>query len=165
MIVASVYAIDTGEITAIYQLLNEDDIHSQLIDGQAYLLGRYNPEDFWINKDNAAEQRIDADLSIPEAINVGDVLTFEVPVDSYAMVNGIKTHGSVTIPSAEPTTYLIQIIGKYRGTYRLKVNGYVENRVAAYPSYGDQFDYIYHNGYEAWHQMITDIKNQYPKPS
>ncbi len=37
-------------------------------------------------------------------------------------------------------------------------------RKKAYPSWGDQLDYIYHNGVDAWKtNIITPIKEKYPK--
>lgn len=40
-----------------------------------------------------------------------------------------------------------------------------QNRRSAYPSYAEQFDYIYHNGIEKWKTDIIDpIKKKYPKP-
>lgn len=33
-----------------------------------------------------------------------------------------------------------------------------------YPSFADQFDLLYHGGYDAWKAEITKIKEQYPKP-
>ena len=44
-------------------------------------------------------------------------------------------------------------------------NGYKEARLAEYPSYGDQLDYIFHNGIEAWKtDIIQPIKEAHPKP-
>ena len=44
-------------------------------------------------------------------------------------------------------------------------NGYKEARLAEYPAIGDQLDYIYHNGLEAWKtDIIQPIKDQFPKP-
>jgi len=40
---------------------------------------------------------------------------------------------------------------------------YVEKRAAEYPSFADQFDLLYHGGYDAWKAAIDDIKNKYPK--
>ena len=40
---------------------------------------------------------------------------------------------------------------------------YKYNRVAAYPSIGDQLDEIYHNGIDAWKVKIKVIKDKYPK--
>ncbi len=43
--------------------------------------------------------------------------------------------------------------------------GYVQARQEAYPSYGEQLDYIYHNGLEAWKtDIIQPIKEAHPKP-
>jgi hypothetical protein len=41
---------------------------------------------------------------------------------------------------------------------------YQRKRASEYPSIGDQLDYIYHNGIDAWKADIVDpIKNKYPK--
>ena len=40
---------------------------------------------------------------------------------------------------------------------------YQENRVAEYPSIGDQLDDIYHNGLTKWKATIKVIKDKYPK--
>jgi hypothetical protein len=40
---------------------------------------------------------------------------------------------------------------------------YKENRVAEYPSIGDQLDDIYHNGLTKWKANIKVIKDKYPK--
>lgn len=42
--------------------------------------------------------------------------------------------------------------------------GYQEARVSEYPSVTDQLDALYHLGYEGWRDMITQVKNKYPKP-
>ena len=42
---------------------------------------------------------------------------------------------------------------------------YKRNRQSEYPSYGEQLDYIYHNGVDSWKADIVDpIKARYPKP-
>ena len=41
---------------------------------------------------------------------------------------------------------------------------YQRQRAAEYPSYADQFDLLYHGGYDAWKAAIDTIKNKYPKP-
>ena len=41
---------------------------------------------------------------------------------------------------------------------------YQRNRAAAYPSWQDQLDNIFHNGIDAWKADIQAIKDQYPKP-
>ena len=41
---------------------------------------------------------------------------------------------------------------------------YARNREEAYPSTGDQLDYIYHNGVAKWKtDMIDPVKTKYPK--
>ena len=43
--------------------------------------------------------------------------------------------------------------------------GYITARQQKYPSYGDQMDYIFHNGLDAWKDdMIQPIKDEFPKP-
>jgi len=41
---------------------------------------------------------------------------------------------------------------------------YQRNRVAEYPSIGEQLDDIYHNGIDAWKATIKTTKDKYPKP-
>jgi hypothetical protein len=41
---------------------------------------------------------------------------------------------------------------------------YQRDRAAAYPSYADQFDLLYHGGYDAWKAAIDAIKQEHPKP-
>src|SRR6056300_410143 len=45
-------------------------------------------------------------------------------------------------------------------------NGYKTARQEEYPSYGEQLDYIFHNGLEAWKtDIIQPIKDNHPKPA
>jgi len=41
---------------------------------------------------------------------------------------------------------------------------YKEQRAKAYPSFADQFDLLYHGGYDAWKAAIDAVKQEYPKP-
>lgn len=41
---------------------------------------------------------------------------------------------------------------------------YKYRRAAEYPSFADQFDTLYHGGYDAWKAQIDAIKLKYPKP-
>lgn len=43
-------------------------------------------------------------------------------------------------------------------------DNYIANRYLAYPPIADQLDILYHKGFEAWKQVITEVKQQYPKP-
>lgn len=42
-------------------------------------------------------------------------------------------------------------------------NEYKYKRASEYPSFADQFDLLYHGGYEAWKSAIDTVKNKYPK--
>lgn len=43
-------------------------------------------------------------------------------------------------------------------------NEYQRQRAVEYPSFADQFDLLYHGGYDAWRESIQAIKDKYPKP-
>jgi hypothetical protein len=45
----------------------------------------------------------------------------------------------------------------------IDANKYKELRAAEYPSFADQFDLLYHGGYDAWKAAIEEIKNKHPK--
>ena len=45
-----------------------------------------------------------------------------------------------------------------------KKNEYQRLRAAEYPSFADQFDLLYHSGYDVWKQTIQAVKDKYPKP-
>jgi rhodanese-related sulfurtransferase len=40
---------------------------------------------------------------------------------------------------------------------------YQRQRAAEYPSFADQFDLLYHGGYDAWKAAIDAVKVKYPK--
>jgi hypothetical protein len=40
---------------------------------------------------------------------------------------------------------------------------YQRQRAAEYPSIVDQFDLLYHGGYDAWREVIQAVKDKYPK--
>ena len=40
---------------------------------------------------------------------------------------------------------------------------YITQRQQEYPSFADQFDLLYHGGYDAWKSAIQSVKNKYPK--
>jgi hypothetical protein len=41
---------------------------------------------------------------------------------------------------------------------------YGDLRKAEYPPFADQFDLLYHGGYDAWKAAIDAVKAKYPKP-
>lgn len=46
----------------------------------------------------------------------------------------------------------------------VETKAYIIQRQSEYPSFGEQLDYIYHHGVEAWKSDIVDpIKAKYPK--
>lgn len=42
---------------------------------------------------------------------------------------------------------------------------YQRLRAKEYPSFAEQFDLLYHGGYDAWKEQINTIKEKYPKPA
>lgn len=42
-------------------------------------------------------------------------------------------------------------------------NEYKYKRASEYPSFADQFDLLYHGGYDAWKSAIDEVKEKYPK--
>ena len=44
-------------------------------------------------------------------------------------------------------------------------NQYQRDRAKAYPSFADQFDTLYHGGYDAWKASIDEVKDRFPKPT
>ena len=40
---------------------------------------------------------------------------------------------------------------------------YKYQRAQEYPSFADQFDLLYHGGYDAWKAAIQAVKDKYPK--
>jgi hypothetical protein len=45
----------------------------------------------------------------------------------------------------------------------VNAHAYQTNRAAEYPSFAEQFDTLYHGGYDAWKAQIDAIKLKYPK--
>jgi hypothetical protein len=43
-------------------------------------------------------------------------------------------------------------------------NEYQRQRAEAYPSFAEQFDLLYHGGYDAWKAAIDAVKQEFPKP-
>ena len=41
---------------------------------------------------------------------------------------------------------------------------YQRQRAVNYPSFAEQFDTLYHGGYDAWKASIDAVKSQFPKP-
>ena len=77
--------------------------------------------------------------------------------DDYSGLNWIST--DIPKPSKEKLeAEVIRLEKEYER------NEYQRNRVSEYPSFADQFDLLYHGGYDVWKAKIDEIKNKYPKP-
>ena len=57
-----------------------------------------------------------------------------------------------------PVTYDEATVQAY-----IDANAYKEQRARAYPSFAQQFDLLYHGGYDAWKAAIEAVKQEYPK--
>ena len=90
--------------------------------------------------------------------------TFDVV---HSMVGGSLTqkgdiftyHDGQTPPTeSEIDTKLTELVNDWNA------QEYARDRTTAYPSTGDQLDYIYHNGVAKWKtDMIDPVKTKYPK--
>ena len=47
----------------------------------------------------------------------------------------------------------------------LENDSYKSKRRAEYPSHEEQWDIMYHSGFDAWKSKIKETKDKYPKPS
>ena len=75
--------------------------------------------------------------------------------DKYENITWLET------ASAQPTKEEVEAEVK-----RLQGFVYQTERKEAYPDWGTQLDYIYHNGIDKWKTDIVDpVKTKYPKPS
>jgi len=65
-----------------------------------------------------------------------------------------------------PSTPEIWELQNYESEAAWQADEYKRQRKSEYPNWGEQLDYIYHNGVDAWKADIVDpIKTKYPKPS
>jgi hypothetical protein len=81
----------------------------------------------------------------------------------------IVTDGVVeekTLTSQEQAEYLASLEAqKSADQAAFDALPYSTKRELSYPTWGEQLDYIYHNGVDAWKTNIVDpIKAKYPKP-
>ena len=63
----------------------------------------------------------------------------------------------------EQKSAALAVVKAYDFEAEEKAVEYAELRAAAYPSFADQFDTIFHGGLDAWKAEIQYIKNKYPK--
>jgi hypothetical protein len=91
-----------------------------------------------------------------------DAICSLVPGAQISILNGTDViwHDPSTAPvtDAQIDTELARLQAEY------DAKQYQRNRSVEYPSFADQFDTLYHGGYDAWKATIDAIKLKYPKP-
>ena len=63
----------------------------------------------------------------------------------------------------EQKSAALAVVKAYDFEAEEKAVEYVALRAAAYPSFADQFDTIFHGGLDAWKAEIQAVKTQFPK--
>ena len=63
----------------------------------------------------------------------------------------------------EQKSAALAVVKAYDFEAEEKAVEYVALRAAAYPSFADQFDTIFHRGIDAWKAEIQAVKTQFPK--
>ena len=94
----------------------------------------------------------------------GDIKSEQDWNDNVKFVSGSDENGTAIFSETKPITYAeaLEEYNRLQADYDAKQ--YQRNRATEYPSIGDQLDYIYHNGIDAWKtDMVDPIKNKYPK--
>jgi hypothetical protein len=82
--------------------------------------------------------------------------------DNYSQITWLEPpeeEGGQSKPTKEE---VIAEIERLQAEY--EYNEYQRLREKEYPSFADQFDLLYHGGYDAWKTEIDKIKEKYPKP-
>ena len=103
---------------------------------------------------------IDEDIAIAQRVEkfLRDQGLTEVPEDFEQL---LTDNQYVETPTPE-----IWELEKYESEAAWQADEYKRQRKREYPNWGEQLDYIYHNGVDAWKANIVDpIKTKYPKPS
>jgi hypothetical protein len=79
--------------------------------------------------------------------------------------NGVEIVFNVVVVSENQLDEVVQChLDFLNGTAPVYTPTYSDLRKTAYPSFADQFDLLYHGGYDAWKASIDAVKNQFPKP-
>lgn len=102
---------------------------------------------------------------IYDQVTISDALLSLVPTaefvvvgNTYEGINWLETNQEPLPTKEEVELEMEKLHSEYE---RLE---YQRKRVKEYPSFADQFDILYHGGYDAWKVEIDKIKNKYPKP-
>lgn len=72
----------------------------------------------------------------------------------------VEWHEPSTAPitDAQIDAELVRLQAEY------EAKQYQRDRALEYPSFANQFDLLYHGGYDAWKAAIDAVKAKYPKP-
>lgn len=95
-------------------------------------------------------------IKVVKQLRPGAAFYFEQPVSYASLVWLDESQEKPT--EQEVIAKLVEIQQAYEATE------YQRQRQAEYPSFADQFDLLYHGGYDAWKAAIDTVKNKYPKP-
>ena len=99
-----------------------------------------------------------------EFVIQGDIKSEQDWNDNVKFVSGADENGTAIFSETKPITYAEVLAEQQRLQADYDAKEYQRKRASEYPSIGDQLDYIYHNGIDAWKTDIIDpIKNKYPK--
>jgi len=83
------------------------------------------------------------------------------PKSNFVMVDDVVTEW-LDEKQPQPTDAEIDVeLVRLQNEYA--ANEYQRKRAAAYPSFADQLDTIYHDGLDAWKEQIQAVKDKYPK--
>ena len=94
----------------------------------------------------------------------GDIKSEQDWNDNVKFVSGADENGTAIFSETKPITYAEVLAEQQRLQADYDAKEYQRKRATEYPSIGDQLDYIYHNGIDAWKSdMIDPIKAKYPK--
>jgi len=94
----------------------------------------------------------------------GDIKSEQDWNDNVKFVSGADENGTAIFYETKPITYAEVVAEQQRLQADYDAKQYQRDRASEYPSIGDQLDYIYHNGIDAWKtDMVDPIKNKYPK--
>lgn len=95
-------------------------------------------------------------------IEISDALASlcpEIPWSVGDTYESIKFQTDDEIPSEQEINAEIERLQAIADSYE-----YQRLRKQEYPSFEDQFDILYHGGYDAWKEEIDKVKKKYPKP-
>ena len=76
-------------------------------------------------------------------------------------IKGLIWHDDISTRPSDAE--ILEEVEKQENLY--KYNEYQRLRALEYPSIAEQFDKLYHEGYEGWKASIDAVKLKYPKPT